>query len=92
MVHMPGHPRARSSNYVFEHILVAEELLGRHLHPDENVHHRNGVKDDNRPENLEIWTRPQPSGIRAADAIAWAREILARYEVAGTPPTTLISE
>ena len=39
----------------------------------------NGVKDDNRPENLELWTRPQPAGIRATDAIAWAREILVRY-------------
>jgi hypothetical protein len=80
MVHTPGHPRARTASYVFEHILVAEEMLGRSLHPDENVHHRNGVRDDNRPENLEIWTRPQPSGIRASDAISWAREILARYE------------
>jgi len=37
------------------------------------------VKDDNRPENLELWTRPQPAGIRVTDAIAWAREILVRY-------------
>jgi hypothetical protein len=49
----------------------------------------NGVRDDNRPENLELWTRPQPSGIRVGDAITWAREIYDRYVGAGAPPTML---
>jgi hypothetical protein len=91
MVHAPGHPRAKSSPYVFERILVAEDILGRYLLPDETVHHRNGVRDDNRPENLELWTRPQPSGIRVSDAVTWARQILNRYDGACAPPTVLTS-
>jgi hypothetical protein len=70
MVRVPDHPRARRSPYVFEHILVAVRVLGRFVEAGESVHHRNGVRDDNRPENLELWIKPQPSGIRVSDAIA----------------------
>ena len=86
MVWAPGHPRAGKGQYVFEHILVMEQVLGRHLLRQESVHHRNGVREDNRPQNLELWTRPQPTGIRVSDAIVWAREILTRYT--GVPDTS----
>lgn len=63
-----------------QHRVVMEEHLGRPLMPHESVHHINGVRHDNRPENLELWSTSQPSGQRVEDKIKWAREFLAQYE------------
>lgn len=48
------HHLADSRGYAYEHRLVAETTIGRRLQPGELVHHRNGDKQDNRPENLEV--------------------------------------
>jgi hypothetical protein len=64
---------------VMEHRVRMEEMLGRELLPGENVHHVNGVRDDNRPQNLELWSTSQPCGQRVADKTQWALEWLAQY-------------
>ena len=79
-VSAPWHPRSGKNRYVFEHILVMEEYLGRFLTSKETIHHKNGIRDDNQIENLELWTSNHPAGSRVEDLIKWAYEIIEKYE------------
>ena len=89
-VWMPEHPNAKGAGYIAEHRLVMSDMLGRPLKKGENVHHKNGKRDDNRPENLELWNTIQPSGQRVEDKIRWAKEILDMYGYKVTKNTEII--
>jgi hypothetical protein len=72
------HPNAVNGR-IRENRLVMSMMLGRALLPGEEVHHKNGMRADNRPENLELWAKSHPAGQRVVDLLAWAKSLVATY-------------
>lgn len=79
-VKVAGHPNADWRGDTLEHIVVMTEHLGRPLRKGETVHHRNGIRNDNRIENLELWASSHPPGQRVTDLVLWAKQIIAIYD------------
>ncbi len=82
-IYYPTHPDAQAGGWIMEHRLVMERQLGRRLLRTEQVNHINHIRDDNRPENLELLT----AAAHARESINWGmkkrrtmRDRLAEYE------------
>ncbi len=74
-VYFKKHPYSDKNGRVYEHRLIMEKKIERYLYPFENIHHKNGIKADNRIKNLELWVKVQPAGVRVQDVVKWAKKV-----------------
>lgn len=86
-IRMPDHPNARGG-YMLEHRVVMERMIGRLLRPEEVVHHKNAIRSDNRPENLQLYSS---NGEHLADELAgrcpnWSEDGKRRLREAARKP------
>lgn len=80
LVYKPEHPNAPKDGWIREHVLMMSEKIGRPLNNHEEVHHKNGIKDDNVDENFELWTQKHPKGQRVEDMIDFCTNYLREYK------------
>lgn len=80
-----GWRSANGAGWMHEHRFVIEQQIGRHLESHERVHHKNGKRDDNREENLELWTvrHKDPAGARVVDWVV--DQLLQQAEILAMP-------
>ncbi len=75
-----GHPNCTSkTGRIAQHTYMMSQHIGRSLRKHESVHHKNGIRHDNRLENLELWHKGQPAGQRLDEKIEWAKAFLEEY-------------
>lgn len=75
----PKGKHSGANGSVYQHRYIMGEKIGRKLKTSENVHHKNGIRSDNRIENLELWISAQPAGQRVEDLVEFSRRIIRDY-------------